>query len=729
MSMSAPVSIFTRIGFLSLIGVFAANLSWGQGPKRLDGDGNPLPVGAIARLGTLNWRGCGDPIAYSPGGRYFVATAGPSRSQVVFLDPERGTRLFVLDSIGTGYHLRFSPDGKRLVCPVPGSYHNPVWDVESRKQLFKFEGSEAAFSDDGARLITVSFYGKGQCRILDSASGKVIEEHPLGGDMSWAELVPGATKIVFYDKASRRVVLFDWSTNVRKDVFACEEGLGATAAPDGKTLALASRDGVRLVDLATGTQRSHWKQRADGLVVFSSDGRRVAWSGYDEERGVAFPWIAEIGSAAPRRAGLPTNNFAPPCFTPDGRALAVLEDGGVPVWRDVQTGKEIRTREGHSGRILEIVPQRDGRHLLSRDLNRWLLWDLETARLVERHSDAETTSVRSSRESQGRWSFAGQEDALKRLAVMNLVDDAGKRVAHGWQRTIFDIVTSPDERYLAMYYSDVPPGFKAPGRVGVWNLATGKPLPYLAARPGTFRFSPDSRLLVTTTIEGTADLWEIATGQKRMSFQGHLGDVSALAFLTAGRMLASGGSDGQVILWDLTGRAGDGKWHNVHHDSARLKELWALLAAADAAQAHLAIWELIADPISAVAFLGQRLEPVPAPDSKLLAHLLRDLDSPTFSIRQRASLELAKWGEVVLPGMRAALKNPNSLEQARRLKPLLDDLERPDLAGERLRGVRAIEVLESIGSNEARAVLAKLAQGFEGARLTQEAKRSLKRIP
>jgi hypothetical protein len=51
-----------------------------------------------------------------------------------------------------------------------------------------------------------------------------------------------------------------------------------------------------------------------------------------------------------------------------------------------------------------------------------------------------------------------------------------------------------------------------------------------------------------------------------------------------------------------------------------------------------------------------------------------------------------------------------------------------EVSGERLRSLRAIEALELAGTQEAREVLATLAAGAEGARLTEEAKPALKRL-
>jgi hypothetical protein len=58
----------------------------------------------------------------------------------------------------------------------------------------------------------------------------------------------------------------------------------------------------------------------------------------------------------------------------------------------------------------------------------------------------------------------------------------------------------------------------------------------------------------------------------------------------------------------------------------------------------------------------------------------------------------------------------------------LQKLEGPITSPQRLQALRAVEVLEHIGSPEAIKVLEYLSQGAPGARLTQEAKASLDRL-
>jgi hypothetical protein len=69
-----------------------------------------------------------------------------------------------------------------------------------------------------------------------------------------------------------------------------------------------------------------------------------------------------------------------------------------------------------------------------------------------------------------------------------------------------------------------------------------------------------------------------------------------------------------------------------------------------------------------------------------------------------------------------------SAEVRLRAKAILDKLDRAGNAAARLGMIRAVEVLEEIGTSEANQVLEALVKGAPEARLTQEAKASLRRL-
>ena len=144
-------------------------------------------------------------------------------------------------------------------------------------------------------------------------------------------------------------------------------------------------------------------------------------------------------------------------------------------------------------------------------------------------------------------------------------------------------------------------------------------------------------------------------------------------------------------------------------------------------KAYLAIQTPAVGERQAVAFLRERLPDAPELNDQQIALLIADLDSTRFAVRQKATEELGKAGGVAERALRMKLKERPSLEVRQRIEQLLDRLSKP-LSGDQLQALRAVEVLEHIGSPEAKQVLEKLATGAEGARLTREAKASLGRL-
>jgi HEAT repeat protein len=110
--------------------------------------------------------------------------------------------------------------------------------------------------------------------------------------------------------------------------------------------------------------------------------------------------------------------------------------------------------------------------------------------------------------------------------------------------------------------------------------------------------------------------------------------------------------------------------------------------------------------------------------------LIADLDSEDPAVRERASGELRALGEEIEGQLQAAVKTVPSPEARTRLKALLDLSEGSLVtqAPEARRQIRAIEVLERIGTAEARAVLKELAAGAPFVKARRAADESLKRL-
>lgn len=67
--------------------------------------------------------------------------------------------------------------------------------------------------------------------------------------------------------------------------------------------------------------------------------------------------------------------------------------------------------------------------------------------------------------------------------------------------------------------------------------------------------SPDGRIVASGGTDNTVKLWDQQSGLELRSLQGHTDAVQAIAFSPDGRLLATAGTDQQILLWDLaTGR-------------------------------------------------------------------------------------------------------------------------------------------------------------------------------
>jgi hypothetical protein len=107
--------------------------------------------------------------------------------------------------------------------------------------------------------------------------------------------------------------------------------------------------------------------------------------------------------------------------------------------------------------------------------------------------------------------------------------------------------------------------------------------------------------------------------------------------------------------------------------------------------------------------------------------IFRKLDAEDFTEREGASKELDRLGALAVPRVKARLAEGAPAEMKRRLEAFLAEHGREELAADVLRSLRAVEVLEAVGTPAARKVLGELAGGEPTAALTREAAAALQR--
>jgi hypothetical protein len=277
---------------------------------------------------------------------------------------------------------------------------------------------------------------------------------------------------------------------------------------------------------------------------------------------------------------------------------------------------------------------------------------------------------------------------------------------------------SPDGRCLAARDRD---------GVVLWEVASGKVRRGVKGVPDgvpALAFSPDGRALAVA--EGTAvHVLDADTGKLLGKLEGHEGAVASLVFTPDGKRLISGSADTTALVWNVDPLLGKMTTPAGELAAKELDTAWDSLGDADAEKAFTAILALAASPEKTVEMLSTRLKPV-ALDARKIDQLIDDLGSARFRTRKAAIEELERLSEAVEPALSRALAAKPSLEVRKRIEGLLTRLS-AGMSPEALRAARAVEVLERVGTGEARKLLQSLARGFPDATLTVEARKAIRR--
>jgi WD40 repeat protein len=827
----------TSIGAVLALSMLLTPASLAEEPGRNDSFGDPLPPGAVLRLGADRFRHAGDAraLAFSPDDRLLAVQC---RCELVLWRAETGQVLYrrpLPSSQGAYYGLDFSPDGKVLAM---GDSREAIglWEVASGKKLRTLElpklripgddGATLRYSPDGKSL-AVTVCNRKAC-VLDVDTGKLLSEFPPGGTGKYALAFSPDGKMLAVGSLSPSVQLWDSTTGrLLRAIDAHKQFVVMSLAfsPDGKALASGSWDLIVICRADTGEELARFEaamQSVNGLA-FTPDGRSLVSSSQD---GKARVWDLE---GKRQRFALDSRMRIGRCLalSHDGKTAAIGTGSNVIRLWDVATGKE-RFPEfvGHTGRVNGVAFSPDGstvlsggydgriqlwdaasgrplRHLEGRAIGLSLtadggrlatcdsdkairIWDVAAGKTLFQQTLADTDEVRAVRftpdgkllvsadwkrpqagkaESGGRlvvWDAAAgrplREIPLSELRTSAAALDISGRVAAvgGQQGKLWFCDLEGGRAFRVLPVGPAPEtalAFAPDGRtllsgshdqsLRLWEVATGKEIFSLQGGQhgiSAVAFAPDGRLLASA--DGTSPefldhlppdgprqvrFWDAATGQKVAHFSGMSEQATALAFSPDGRRLASGLKDGTVLVWDMTSVARPLR-HRVRELSAdELESFWNDLSGPDVRKAYLAAWTLSAGPVRAVAFLKDRLRPVPAADPKRVRQWVAELDSERFAARDEASRELEKLEGQAESALRQALAEKPTPEVRKRVEALLAARwEAP--APDTLRALRALAALERIGSAEARAVLELLAAGADGARLTQEAKASLRRL-
>jgi WD40 repeat protein len=597
-------------------------------PARTDRYGDPLPPGAIARLGTerltLSWMA--HLLTFSPDGRYLAAAdrGHPPGLRVWEVSSGReALRLKLPDVQGlTVISLAFSPDGKALAAACPDEAVR-VWEVATGKELNHFGSppyaAGLAFAPDGRLL-----FGVCGSQVLCWDLTRPGPPRTFG-DFKWAGFLAvsrdGKTLLAAGspeppDWKKRTFVRWDIASGkeIGRHTLAATKSWDSALSPDGRALAVAEADGngIAVLDPLTGRERAREKVPDRPChLAFSADGTTLACADWDG--GAVRVWEAATGKLRARSGKLRARFQALPtrldglALSPDGKVVAVvgiLADAAVHLW-DVAAGRELHSFPGHRGGPLTVAFVGDGREVATvsrvvsytRPTPQWGDWSLC-------RWDAATGALRASvrRRPEGEVHFtAFSADGRRVVTVLHTGTWHLWDVEAGKELRAWKVPFAPPSYTESGKSLLAPPAFTPDGKVLLaatgptvdrWEAGTGEELPPFRVEGETRQpvccvAAPDGRTIAVNK-GGRVALLGAADGKVRHRLEGMSGGL--LGFSPDGRTLAVA-ERGAVSLWEVASGRRRGQL-TARPSALAFSPDGRLLAAGGGPEEAVSLWDL-----------------------------------------------------------------------------------------------------------------------------------------
>ncbi|MEM9908046.1 MAG: NACHT domain-containing protein [Cyanobacteria bacterium P01_D01_bin.44] len=446
--------------------------------------------------------------------------------------------------------VAFDARGQTLAT---GSHDKTIklWDVKT--------GDLIRSLDTGSRVYSVAFSSDYDLlasggdetfvKLWDTRTGRASQR--LTGHRSWVGTVafgrnPYGEEVLASGSDDGVIQLWNFNTSQAIRSFtngdACIHSIAW--APDGKTLASGSSDkSVKIWDIEIGQCTQILKGHSDWVrsVSFSSQGDRLASGSNDKTIKL---WNPKTGQCL-RTIEAHTTRVWSVAFGPNQKILASgSDDRTIKLW-DTQTGQCRKTLWGNSRGLWSLAFSANGQTLFAgSDDSRVQSWDVPSQQ-YQRSFQGHRGRVRTIALSpDGQTLASGSDD--KTIKLWNIQTGDCLQTLENHTDWVWSVAFSPDGQTLASGSLDET--------IMIWDVQTQQ-RPKTLAEHSQFvwsvAWSPAGSVLASGSADRSIKLWDPTTGDCLHTLEGHDHQVTSVAFHPAGNMLASGSDDETIKLWDV----------------------------------------------------------------------------------------------------------------------------------------------------------------------------------
>lgn len=516
----------------------------------LDQSGDPLPAGALLRLGSVRFHppSAVSELALSPDGKIIISVG----DELMAWDTTTGKALWRADPgkldfrfRGTGYgvgELAFTADSARFYTPG-GQNKVLVWNTTS--------GAHEALTINlpKPKLAT-------QINNVTSVDVTADGQHFAVGCYSCLAICGSRGELFSVNQNGPRKI-----DNNDRLMFNSPYSYGRFS-PDGKFLALVMSgrpERLRLCDVPTGRELKRIDLGAKLVrLAFSPDGTQIAATErdnavrlYDAASGERL-WSHVIKLTNPFE-----NYTSAIAFSPDGKTIAAGATDHRIYLLDPATGEQVERLVGHTWYPWALAFSTDSKLLYSSGWDGAIRrWDVASRKQLELPVGVRGSAIVAA---SPRGDLLANVDGSEKIWLVDSRTGAALRTIELPGTSYSDLTFSPNGKYLA--------GGGSSGddvHVAVWNVENGDLVhrwnwpkgndPHSTAE--SLCFSPDGRRLAANVFrQSAAYLWDLTSGRQTAELAHN--DVHGLSFSPDGKTLATAGWDSMVRFW----QAETGKLH------------------------------------------------------------------------------------------------------------------------------------------------------------------------